>query len=346
VNMEAYLGAYLGALHQQGRFNGAVLMRRHDHTLLECAYGAANRAQGQPNTSETIFQIASISKQFAAAAILLLQEDGALSIHDRLQTWAPGGPAGWEAITVHHLLTHTAGIGHWQDLPEVNLFEPTTRERLLDIVRRHPLKFAPGAGWAYSSPAYALLAHIIEDVAGEPYASFLQRRLFQPLGMAGAGAGNHSPYPDRQALGYAGADRSPSVELDTVLIGAGDIWATTGDLARWNAALATPGLLNAAALQAMFTPHTATPEGFVGAPAMAYGYGWVIGELHGRRLRFHTGDNAGFRSINLRLPDDEAVIILLSNDEIDDKHSGLFALSRPLVAAVLGDADSESSQDA
>jgi CubicO group peptidase (beta-lactamase class C family) len=342
VTMEAYLGS----LHQQGRLNGAVLVRRHGQTVLERAYGAADRASGRPNTPETIYQIASISKQFTAAAILLLQEVGALSIHERLQTWAPGGPAGWEAITLHHLLTHTSGIGHWQDLPEVNLFAPTTRERLLDSIRRHPLKFAPGAWWAYSSPAYALLAHIVEEVTGEPYASFLQRRLFQPLGMASAGAGNQPPHPDRQALGYAGADRSPSVELDTVLLGAGDIWATTGDLARWDAALVAPGLLSVASLLAMFSPHVATPEGFVGAPAMAYGYGWVIGELDGRRLRFHTGDNAGFRAINLCLPDDDTIIILLSNDEIDDEHPGLFALSRPLVAAMLGDADSASPQDA
>jgi len=342
VTMEAYLGEQ----HQQGRLNGSVLVRRNGQTVLERAYGTADRAQGRPNTPETVFQIASISKQFTAAAILFLQEAGALSVHDRIQTWAPGRPAGWEAITVHHLLTHTSGIGHWQDLPELSLFEPTAREQLLDIVQHHPLKFSPGARWAYSSPAYALLAHIVEEVSGEPYASFLQRRIFQPLRMASTGAGKQAPRPDRQALGYVGAERSPSVELDTVLIGAGDIWATAGDLARWDAALAAPGLLNAASLRAMFTSHAATPQGFVGAPAMAYGYGWVIGELQGHRLRFHTGDNAGFRSINLQLPDDKAVIIVLSNDEIDDEHSGLFDLSRPLVAAVLGEADSAPSQDA
>jgi CubicO group peptidase (beta-lactamase class C family) len=237
-------------------------------------------------------------------------------------------------------------MGHWQDLPELSLFAPTTRERLLDIFQRHPLKFAPGAGWAYSSPAYALLAHIVEQVSGEPYASYLQRRIFQPVGMTSTGAGNQPPHPDRQALGYVGADRAPSGELDTVRIGAGDIWATTGDLARWDAALAAPGWLNAASLQAMFTPHAATPEDFVGAPGMAYGYGWVIGTLQGRRLRFHSGDTAGYRSINLQLPDDDTLIILLSNDEIDAERSNLFELSLPLVAAALHDAGSTPSQDA
>src|SRR5579884_184421 len=158
----------------EGRFNGAVLVRHAGRTLISRGYGQADRGHGRPNTPQTAFQIASISKQFAAAAILLLQESGALSVHDQLCTWLPDAPEKWQPITVHHLLTHTSGIPHWETVfPDFRgLYEPIERERLIRIFQSEPLKFPPGSGWAYSSPGYVLLGHIVEQVSGEPYASF------------------------------------------------------------------------------------------------------------------------------------------------------------------------------
>jgi CubicO group peptidase (beta-lactamase class C family) len=251
------LEAHLDEQNQLGRFHGACLVRRGSDTLLDRSFGFAVYAQGQPNTRETAFQIASVSKQFAAAAILLLQEEDALWVRDRVHTWIPDCPAAWEPITLHHLLTHTSGIGTWDDLPELRMFEPMCWEHLLRTFQQHPLKFPPGQGWAYSSPAFVLLAHIVEHVSAQPYATFLQRRVFQPLGMAHTGAGNSAA---QQAQGYAGEEPAASFELDTVGKGAGDIWSTTGDMARWDAALATPGLLSADSLRAMFAPHAAVPR--------------------------------------------------------------------------------------
>ncbi len=330
------LDAYLAEQSRQGLLNGSVLVRQDGETLLDRGYGMADRMHRRPNTPETVFQIASISKQFAAAAILLLQERGALSTQDRIQTWVPGCPAEWETITVHHLLTHTAGIGHWEDFPALSLFEPNTWETLVRIFRDHPLKFPPGVGWAYSSPAYVLLAHIVEQVAGVPYARFLHDQIFHPLGMASTGAGNQAPRQGQQAQGYVDATPVPSFELDTVGIGAGDIWSTTRDMARWDAALAAPGVLSADSLQAMFAPHAAVPDDIAGRAGIHYGYGWFMGEVEGRRMRFHDGGNAGFRSINIQLQDHDAVVILLSNDV----PSGLLEISLHLVAAVEGGPDS------
>ncbi len=330
------LEAYLTEQSRQGRLNGAVLVRRADETLVDQGYGAADRPDGRPNTPETAFQIASISKQCTAAAILLLQEWGALSVQDRLSAWVPGSPTAWTPITLHHLLTHTSGIGHWDDLPELSLFAPCSWEHLLPVFQAHPLNFPPGHGWAYSSPAYVLLAHVVEQVAGEPYALFLQQRIFQPLGMAGTGAGNQAPHPDQQARGYAGEDTVRSYELDTVGRGAGDIWSTTWDLARWNAALSAPGVLSVASLQAMFAPHAHVPDAVAGMPGIHYGYGWFMGVLEGHRVRFHDGANAGFRAINLHLLDHDAAIILLANDE----HSDLLGICRQLMAAVAQSGDS------
>lgn len=121
----------LASLAMQGRFSGVVLVRQESETLLEGAYGDADRETGRPNTPETAFQIASISKQFTAAAILLLQERKMLSVDDSMHAWTQDCPADWEGITLHHLLTHTSGIGHWRDFPGLDLKAPISREALL-----------------------------------------------------------------------------------------------------------------------------------------------------------------------------------------------------------------------
>jgi CubicO group peptidase (beta-lactamase class C family) len=181
-----------------------------------------------------------------------------------------------------------------------------------------------------------LLAHIVEQVAGEPYARFLQHRIFHPLGMASTGAGNRAPHPEQQAQGYAGEEPAPSFELDTVALGAGDIWTTTRDLARWDAALAAPGLLSAGSLESMFAPQATVPDEVVrevsaDLSGVRYGYGWFIGEVEGHRLWFHPGENAGFHSISMLLRDDEAMVLLLLNEEANP-----FEISLRLVTEVLG----------
>jgi CubicO group peptidase (beta-lactamase class C family) len=311
------IGEYLAGLSRQGKFCGAAFVRQGAETLLDAAYGDADRATGRPNTPETTFQIASVSKQFTAAAILLLQEQGLLSVRDRIAAWVPEPAAERQNITIHQLLTHTSGIGHWRDYPELSRVEPTSRENLLPIFQSRPLKFSPGAGWSYSSPAYVLLAYIVEQVSGDPFATFLERSIFQPLGLTSTCAGNRLPDAGRRAVGYAESGPEPSFELDTVGIGAGDIWSTSGDLARWDAALAAPGLLCAASLQAMFAPHAPTPASYTCIPGTSYGYGWFVANIAGQRVRFHPGDNAGYSALNICLPDRDAIIILLCNDELD-----------------------------
>jgi CubicO group peptidase (beta-lactamase class C family) len=241
-------------------FSGSVLVRRGEETLLEAACGLADRERAIPNRPDTEFQIASISKQFTAAAILQLQERGALSVQDQICRWLPDCPDPWMPVTIHHLLTHTSGIGHWPDFPELSLFEPNTPERVVETFRHGALKFPPGTDWSYSSPAYVLLAHIVERVSGERYADFLRQTIFDPLGMTSTGAGNRAPDPSRQAAGYEGAEPVPSFELDVVGMGAGDIWSTVEDLALWDRAMSAPGLLTEQSLQAMFTAHATTTD--------------------------------------------------------------------------------------
>ncbi len=315
---------YLTDQSRRGRFGGAVHITRGGQVLLNQGYGAADRQRMRPNTPQTAFQIASISKQFTAAAILLLQGRGALSVRDRLCARLANCPPAWEAITVHHLLTHTSGIGHWKDFPTLSLFEPIPRAEFLRTFQRAPLLFAPGTRWAYSSPGYVLLAHLVEQTVGEPLATFLARAVFAPLGMASTGVETVAPWPEQASIGYSAGRPAPVFDLDSLGIGTGDIWSTTGDMARWDAALMAAGILDADARHAMFTPQADTTDTLPSGEAIRYGYGWFLAEVQGHRLVYHPGDNAGYHAFNACLPDDEAAVIVLTNDEeIDTDALGL-----------------------
>jgi CubicO group peptidase (beta-lactamase class C family) len=313
MHVDAYVAEHFDAADT----GGAVLVRQGQSVLLNRGYGLRDRARQSPNTPETIFQIASVSKQFTAAVVLLLHERGLLSLEDRLCTWISHCPPAWEPITIHQLLSHTAGLGHWNDLapdPEL-LYTTTARNDLMRVFQAAPLHFPPGEGWSYSSLGFVLLAHIIELSTGETHATTLRDTIFQPLGMHSSGAGSGAPYPERRATGYSDGKPAPSFELDTVGIGTGDIWSTTADLARWDAALATPGLLTKPSLREMFTPHAVTTSSRPELSTIHYGYGWFLSRLAGHRLYFHPGDNAGFQSFNLWLPDDAITIVVLANED-------------------------------
>ena len=318
----------------QARFKGTLSVSRANKTMIDAGYGWADHRTGRPNTPETLFQIASISKQFTAGAILLLQEQGALSVHDPLERWLPECSQAWKSITVHHLLTHTSGIGHWGDFTGLSLYHPIARADLLAIFQQIPLKFAPGTAWAYSSPGYVLLAHIVEHVAGESYARFIQRRMLDPLSMIRSSVGNRSSHPEQQAVGYAGQKELPSFDLDTVSVGAGDVWATTRDLELWNQSLLMPDrLLSAESLALMFTSHAGVPDEVSELHDASYGYGWFMAEIGGCHVCFHPGDNSGFGALNLLVPAQALTIILLANDENFD----LWSLGQTLLDQALGE---------
>ncbi len=329
----ARMQAQLDDLGRRGAFSGVVLVHRGDETLLEASYGYADRLQARPNTPATAFQIASVSKQFTAAAILLLVERRQLALHAPIAAWLPHCPDAWREITVHQLLTHTSGLGHWADYPALDLCAPIGRDRLLETFAARPLGFPPGNGWSYSSPGYVLLAHLVEQVTREPYAAFLRTHIVQRLGMQRTRAGNRSAYPDEQATGYAGAVAVRPFDLDTVGIGAGDVWSTAGDLARWNAALLNGELLAADTREAIFAPHARVPDGAAEMPNLHYGYGWYLTSLGERAVRVHPGGNAGYRACNALLVNGEMAdsVIVLANDEQCDA----MALARTLVAALI-----------
>lgn len=267
------------------------------------------------DTTQTRYQLASVSKQFTAAAVLLLVEDGTLSLDDPVGRWIDGCPNQWRGITVHHLLTHTSGLGHWHDYPMIDLAEQIEPGELLEAFHRVPLRYLPGAGWSYSSPAYVLLAHVVERAAATPYRMFLANRIFSPLGLTRTFAGAPSGQPDLARGHDAAGEPLLTWELDVVGMGAGDVWSTAKDLLVWLDALQDGRLLGEPYRTLMLTQRVRTGKG---PEASGFGYGVFVGEVDGRRWWHHDGHNAGFIAFAASIPESGRRIVVLSNTEATD----------------------------
>ncbi len=288
-------------------FSGSVLVARDGAPLLRRGYGMANAEHDVPNTPETRFRIGSLTKQFTAAAILILQEQGKLDVHRAIKTYLSDCPEAWDAITVHHLLTHTSGIPDYARLPgrERRIREPTTPDALIALFRDRPLEFKPGERFAYSNSGYALLGRIIERVSGKAYAEFLSEQIFTPLGMKDSGYDDARPVLKGRAAGYTrgprGLENAPYLDM-TNPFAAGGLYSTVDDLLKWDRALAANRLLSQKSQEAMFTPFL-----------QDYGYGWRIVPTFDRPMVAHAGAINGFASHIRRYPEDGVCIIVLSN---------------------------------
>jgi CubicO group peptidase (beta-lactamase class C family) len=302
------------ALPYSKSFSGTVLVTQKGKVVISKGYGLADREHRIPNTPNTAFQIASISKQFIAAAILMLQQRHRLSVHDKICTYIPGCPSSWRPITIHMLLTHTSGIGHWDTYATLDS-TPMRLEQLISLFERVPPLFKPGTQYHYSSAGYSLLAYIVQRVSGVPYPTFMQRNVFGPLGMTRTRVDVANNPPSAHAVGYMGVYRHAYPSLIGIF-GQG-IWTTTGDLERWDRSFSTTKILSKASQKSMFTPWVKMPGG---AGEDFYGYGWQI--EYGLHLMIsHDGGNPGFNSYNRTFPNDKIDVIVLTNNEVD--HSSL-----------------------
>jgi CubicO group peptidase (beta-lactamase class C family) len=285
--------------------------------VIEYCAGALDSTGTRPCTPGTRFQIASVSKQFTATAVLVLVQQGRLTADDQVARWFPGGPDGWEAVTVHHLLTHTSGLGHWEDFPEIDVFTATSDEQLLEAIQTRPLLRSPGARFSYSSLGYHLLAQIVEEVSERPYARFLAQTVLEPAGLADTFAGSAQQH-QHVATGHTRGTPAPSYELDHTGKGTGDIYSTAADLDRWNRSLQAV-LPDERARQIMFTAHAAAGQS-VGSWGTddAYGYGWYLHGFGSATLCYHPGHNSGFNSFSAWMPKKRQSVVILANDDSID----------------------------
>jgi CubicO group peptidase (beta-lactamase class C family) len=298
------------ALPYSKSFSGTVLVTQNGKVVISKGYGLADRARKSPNTPNTAFQIASISKEFIAGAILILQQRHKLSVRDRICTYVPGCPSSWRPITIRMLLTHTSGIGHWDTYATLDS-TPMALDQLISLFERMPPLFKPGTRYHYSSPGYSLLAYIVQRVSGKPYPTFMQQNVFGPLGMTRTKVDNGNSPPPDHAVGYSGD--YPLAYPSLIGIFGQGIWTTTGDLEKWDRSFSTTKILSRRSQQEMLTGYIHIP----GAPSTDfYGYGWEI-EYGLHLLVFHDGGNPGFSTYNRTFPNDKLDIIVFTNNDVD-----------------------------
>jgi len=296
-------------------FQGNALVVRGNLVLLRKGYGAADRERDVPYSPETVFSIGSITKQFTAAAILKLEMQGQLRVEDPIARYLPGVPADKQSITVHHLLTHTAGL----DSDFAGDYDPVGRDEYVRRVLAAPLRGRPGEAYFYANSGYSLLGAIVEIVSGTGYENYLREHLFLPAGMKDTGYRLAAWEPRRLAVGYGPEGRwgriteRPWAEDGPywALRANGGIHSTLDDLLRWDRALRGDAILSPAAKDKMYARHVAEGPG----SGSFYGYGWSIQDAPGAGLLVaHNGGNRIFYADFLRFLDRDLVVIVSTND--------------------------------
>ena len=311
-------------------FMGMVGVARDHQIIFQRGYGYANLESQIPFTPDTRFRIGSLTKQFTAAAILLLEQDGKLKTSDPITRFYPNSPAAWSKITLRNLLTHTSGIPD-VDFGLVAKNSLHTPEDLMKGIPEKALEFQPGTKAEYANINFMLLGRVIEQASGEPYCRFLQERIFSPLQLNETGCDTNSTRAPQRALGYRPSARGPVAVEDyalSTLTGAGNLYSSAGDLIRWTEALHGGKVLSSASLTEMTT-----------AFLDGYGYGLEIDRQYGALDISHNGTVDGFFSCLDYIPQTKTTVVILSNLVGEGNHTtpGTLALDTELVRLSMSD---------
>ena len=313
---DARVDAYIAAEMQRHHIPAlSLIVLRDGKTLRAHDYGTINIELDVPNTPGAAFMIGSMSKQFAAAATMLLVEQKKIALDDPISKYLASLPAAWSSVTVRHLLTHTSGIASYTEVPGFETYsaKDATHDEVIATVRNLPVSFSPGDHFHYNNTGYFLLGMLIEKVAGESYDRFLTEYIFGPAGMTGTRLNQPAQLVAKRVSGYAlsgGKLVNPSFESVTWPYSGGAVLSTIQDLARWDAALYTDQVLRQSTFQQIWTPMRLN-DGTV----TQYGFGWHLEQLRNRPLIWHTGHINGFSSFFGRVPDTHLSVIVLANQE-------------------------------
>jgi CubicO group peptidase (beta-lactamase class C family) len=301
-------------------FMGSVLVARNGKIIFSKSYGMADLEWSVPNSPTTRFNIASMTKQFTAASILLLEDRGKLKTDDLVKKYLPDAPVSWDKVTIYHLLTHTSGIPD-----DAAKYEPGTPDKL--VFNDKPLDLQPGEKWAYTNLGYIVLGYLVERISGQTYEDFVQENIFKSLGMNDSGMLSFVTVIPRRASGYwpgsngiENADRSFDTRIG---FSSGSLYSSTEDLLRWEEGLFGGRLLSPASLRKMTTPFKSD-----------YSCGLHVNRVNGRMVIEHDGDNIGFNSDMAYYPEDRLAVIVLAN--LNGTVTG--ELTKALAAVALGEA--------
>jgi CubicO group peptidase (beta-lactamase class C family) len=330
-DLTAAINALLAETFKPNEPGAAVIVVKDGQTVFRKGYGMANLELGVPVEPDMIFRIGSVTKQFTAVAVLMLAEQGKLSLTDEITKFLPDYPTQGHKITVEHLLTHTSGVKSYTELPEFGqqMRKDLSLKELIDTFKDKPMDFAPGEGWHYSNSGFVLLGAVIEKASGQTYADFVEKNIFAPLGMT------HSFYDKTQRViprrvagygktndGYANAAYL-SMNLPHA---AGSLISSVDDLALWDAALYTEKLVKQESLRRAWTPFKLN-----NGKSTGYGYGWGISMLEGQRMIAHNGGINGFSCDTLRLPESHVYVAILTN-----RNTGTANLTKKLALLAIG----------
>jgi len=320
--LSAEFDALVEKNHQAGLFDGSVLVAQNGQVIFSKGYGFADREKKIANTPQTKFRIASVTKQFTAMAILLLQQQGKLNVDDSICDYITNCPDIFKPVKIRHLLSQSAGI------PNSTAYSMPGDQMLS---RHATLFFQPGEQFKYQDVTFNIAGRIIETVSGQSYASFLKQNIFEPLGMSNSDVDDMKQTD--MAKGYADAQSDIAINPMYGLFAEGSVYSTAEDLYRWDQVMYGDKLLPQPSLKAMFTPQVAVPDGeyygFDGSTGWSYGFGWFIAP---KELGYviHGGMLPGYRTEIRRYMDDKVVIILLTNHEAVDLYNTAEAIADKL----------------
>jgi CubicO group peptidase (beta-lactamase class C family) len=302
------LDELVSAYAKLNKFNGSVLVAQKGKVLLEKGYGWKNKKDSLFTSAATVYQIGSVTKQFTAAIILRLEEQGKLRLDDKLTKYFPGYPNG-DSITIFHLLTHSSGIFNYTNdgkFMNAEVARPQTQEKMISLFRDKPLGFSPGSKFSYSNSGYSLLGYIVEKVTGKQWETVMREYILSPLKMTHSGFDFARLQSPDKAIGYfyvnsTGYQTAPIVD-STVSYAAGSLYSTVGDLYKWERAIYGDKILKPGSWKKAFTPFKSK-----------YGFGWIMDTVETKPITWHNGGIHGFSSHLQRYPQSEAVVILLTN---------------------------------
>lgn len=304
---------YLKAEMLKQHIPGVSLAVVKDGKIIKAeGYGLANVELNVPARPETVFKIGSVSKQFISAGILLLIQEGKISLDDSISKFLDGTPDTWKSITVRHLLTHTSGI-----VREAPGFDPLKIQSDADVIKTAyplPLRFAPGEKWEYCNVGYFSLAEIIRKVTGKPWGDYLRDALFKPLEMNSTRTTTMTDLVQDRANGYGWREgKYLNAAIYLALRPSGAFLSSVLDLAKWDAALYTDRLLKQLSREQMWA-EVKLNDG----STYPYGFGWELDKIGGHKLKHHGGTLPGFRAEIARFTDDRLTVIVLTNSDNAD----------------------------
>jgi CubicO group peptidase (beta-lactamase class C family) len=317
--------SYLRGLAAKKKFTGSALVIRRGQVLARFAAGEADEAKHIPVRPDTVFRLASVSKQFTAMLVLKQRDRGLLRLDDKIcpylvPKYVKACPKAWQPITIRQILSHTSGIPDISEMPDFfpKLSKPTTTQEIIGRFASKPLDFKPGTSWKYSNSGYILAGAIIEKVTHKPYGTVLRDDITGPLDLRHTGYSDGNP-PAGYAKGYLKLGSPAGPINGSQANAAGGVYSNVDDLGRWDRSFGANKVAPPATVKEAFSSQARCPSvGCLDSPSSGYGFGWLVDTLRGHRYRYHPGLLQGYHASNAYLPDDDIAVVVLSNVQDTD----------------------------